>query len=302
MRRFKLVTAVWMVGLSVTLVSAANAGERAKPVGKERAISFRAAAATAQDGFERMSLRGGQDVYVSGEVLFTENEIVSIETVDLGYGQALELSLTPEAAGKLRDGPVDRLAIVRNGRLIAAPRVETITADGAARVTDMSPDQVTRLSRMIRARAAVPVGAILQVVAREAAGQAGGLFTVDVFVRGAANIRTFQVALDATGGQSGSLTREEIWIDVDRADYVFGSAQAIKAVDETHGRMGAVLFDGGVNASGPVYLGTYTFQASSDADGTFTITARANGDTFISDPNHTHMPFRVQVATITVSR
>ena len=299
MRKAMVVTVAWMVSVGFALVSTAGAGERATSASKDRAVSFRLASTSSQNGYERMSVRGGEDFYVSSEVLFTQEQVVSIKTVD---GQALELTLTPEAANKLRTASADRLAIISQGRLIAAPRVDTINSDGVARVTDLSPEQVTRLSRMIRSRQAVQAGAILQVVPREASGLAGDLFTVDVFIRSAASLRTYQVALDVTGGNSGSLTREEAWMDVDRADYIFGDAQAIKAVDEVGGRMGGVLMDGAVQAAGPVYIGTFAFRASDDAEGTFAINARSNGDTFISGEDHAIQPLNMQAATITISR
>lgn len=302
MRKAMVVTVAWMVGVGLALVSTASAGERTKSASKDRAVSFRLASTNSQDGYQRMSVRGGEDFYVSSQTLFTQEQVVSIKTVDARDGQALELTLTPEAANKLRNASADRLAIISQGRLMAAPRVDTINSDGVARVTDLSPEQVTRLSRMIRNREAVQAGSILQVVPREASGTAGSLFTVDVFIRSAISLRTYQVALDVTGGNSGSLTREEAWIDVDRADYIFGSAQAIKAVDEVGGRMGAVLMDGAIQAAGSVYIGTFAFRASDDADGTFSINARSNGDTFISDVDHATQPLNMQAATITVSR
>lgn len=302
MRKAMVVTVIWMVGVGLALVSTASAGERTKSSGKDRTVSFRLASTSTQSGYEHMSVRGGEDFYVSSEVLFTQEQVVSIKTVDARNGQALELTLTPEAANKLRNASADRLAIISQGRLMAAPRVDTINSDGVARVTDLSPEQVTRLSRMIRNREAVQAGSILQVVPREASGTAGSLFTVDVFIRSATSLRTYQVALDVTGGNSGSLTREEAWIDVDRADYIFGDAQAIKAVDEVGGRMGAVLMDGAIQAAGSVYIGTFAFRASDDADGTFDIRARSNGDTFISDVDHATQPLNMQAATITVSR
>lgn len=302
MRKAMVVTVVWMVGVGLALVSTASAGERTKSSGKDRTVSFRLASTSTQSGYEHMSVRGGEDFYVSSEVLFTQEQVVSIKTVDARNGQALELTLTPEAANKLRNASADRLAIISQGRLMAAPRVDTINSDGVARVTDLSPEQVTRLSRMIRNREAVQAGAILQVVPREASGSAGSLFTFDVFIRSATSLRTYQVALNVTGGNSGSLTREEAWIDVDRADYIFGSAQAIKAVDEVGGRMGAVLMDGAIQAAGSVYIGTFAFRASDDADGTFDVRARSNGDTFISDEDHAIQPLNMQAATITVSR
>ena len=302
MRRAMVVTLVGMVGVGFALVSTASAGERTKSARKDRAVSFRLASESSQDGYEHMSVRGGDDFYVSSKALFTHEQVVSIHTVDARNGQALELTLAPEAANTLRNASADRLAIISKGRLMAAPRIETISADGVARVTDLSPEQVTRLSRMFRPRGAEPVGAFLQIVPREASGLGGDLFTVDVFIRSAKNLRTYQVALDVTGGSSGSLTREEAWIDVDRTDYIFGSAQAIKAVDEVGGRMGGVLFDGTVQVTGQVYVGTFAFRASDDAEGTFSVRARSNGDTFISGERHALQSLNMQAATITVGR
>ena len=94
-------------------------------------------------------------------------------------------------------------------------------------------------------------------------------FVVDVFVRGAVNVHTFQTKLLIRGGDAGSLDCTDIWINADRSDYVFYNLQQAAAVDQKRGRLGAVLFGGGADATGSAYLGTYTFRASPNAVGTF---------------------------------
>jgi hypothetical protein len=263
-------------------------------------FTFHLVSMNPQDGFQQMDLRGSENasLYVATQTLFGEDEIVSIEAADNG----LNVMVRPETAQRMRDRNVTQLGIMSNGRLVAAPKVEGITVESVARITGLSTEQANRMARSIKPRATVPVGSALTIVPREASGRSGDLFTVDVFLSGATNVRTYQLSIDTAGGRSGSLAREEAYIDADRTDYVFGTQHAIKAVDDVHGRMGAVLFDGGVNAPTAMYLGTYAFRASSDAEGDFTITARPDGETFLNDPEHVQLPFRVQTATISVGR
>ena len=187
-----------------------------------------------------------------------------------------------------------------NGRLVSAPSVETIAANGHVVIQGLSSGQASRLSRLLQAQVTAVDAPVVTVVPQEAMGAAGDRFTVDVYISGVADLRTYQVALDTWGGATGSLTREDLSVDVDRADYVFGAAQAIQASDPVHGRIGAVLFDGSVDAADSRYLGSYTFQASRNASGTFTIGVQPGGNTFLADSRTQRMPFRTAAATVTV--
>lgn len=282
------------VCVGVTVTSVAQAGDRAARPGKD--VTIRLLSSASQYGYSQMKMRGSDPVFVSDKPLLSESEIVSVSDLDGG----LQLALTPEALAKVRDSGASQVALVQGGKLLATPQLATSATESAVQLTGLSTGEVNRLSRAIQARAVVPVGAMFQVVAREESVQPGGTVTVDLFLSGAANVRTYQVAVEATGGDSGSLTRREGWIDADRPDYVFGTAQVIKAVDDVHGRAGAVLFDGGVNAMTQAYLGTFTFEASSDAAGDFVISARVGSDTFVGDPDLQQLPYRVQGSTIHV--
>lgn len=276
------------------LTSVAQAAERVQR-GKDRGVTFRLISPTDQAGYEAMEARNGETVYVSTQAAISEGDIVSIGEVD---GQ-IDIALTPNAAQRVTGA--NRLAVVDNGRLVATPEL-SLDADNVARLSGLTVDQVNRLTRVVRARGEVMAGPVINLVPSAATVAPGGEITVDVFVSNASNVRTYQVAIDAEGGDAGALTRSEVWIDADRADYLFGTAQAIKAVDDVHGRAGAVLFDGGVNAMSPMYVGTYTFEASTDASGSFVITPRVGEDTFLSDPEHVHIAYRVEPVTVTISQ
>ena len=56
------------------------------------------------------------------------------------------------------------------------------------------------------------------------------------------------------------------------------------ATDESGVRLGAALPGSGINPGFNKYLGTFTFRASSDADGTFTVDFRM-AETFLRDSN-----------------
>ncbi len=300
MRKCVVVVMAVIVGVGVTLVSTARAGDRPGKTAKGVPVSFRLASSTAVKGFDGNSLADGRAVYVSPQVSFSRNDVVSAETRDDG---AIELTLKAEAYGRLttamRQGSTDRLAIFVNRRLAAAPTLDSVSGEGRVTVTGLSEREMSRLSPLLKGRANVAIGPVVQVVPREASGQPGDLFTVDLFVNRATNLRVYQITLEAAGGRSGSLTRENVQIDNERADYVFGTAAIIPAVDQFNGRLGSLMFEGGVNVAEPKYLGSFSFRASDDAAGTFTIGFRLI-DTFLTDPDGNEKTFRPEVGTITV--
>jgi len=283
------------VCVGVTVASVAQAGERTNRAGKE--ITIRLVSAVAQDGYTEMRSRDSGPVFVADKPLLSATDIVEVGEIDGG----IQLVLTPEAVANVRDRGTSQVALMQGGRLLATPQLSTLATENAVRMTGLSASEVSRLSRTIEARATVPAGATIQVVAREESVEPSGTITVDIFLTGATNVRTYQVAIEALGGDSGTLSRQETWIDADRPDYVFGTAQVIKAVDDVYGRLGAVLFDGSVSAMTPVYLGTATFDASADATGEFLITARPGSDTFVGDPDLNQMPHRIVGSTVQVN-
>jgi len=112
----------------------------------------------------------------------------------------------------------------------------------------------------------------------------GGSATVESFVVDASDLGAYQVALGVTGGTTGTLDLEVLAVDTMRGDYVFTALSSVTATDQDGVRLGGALYSGGVNVGVQKYLGTFTFRASSDASGTFTVDFRA-AETLLRDSN-----------------
>ena len=113
----------------------------------------------------------------------------------------------------------------------------------------------------------------ISLTPRQSVLAAGGEYVVDVFAAGFVDLGGDEIALDATGGTGGRLDLENIYIDTTRKDHVFASQKIYHAIDKPNARMACALDAGGVDSQTPVYLATFVFRASSDASGTFTVSA-----------------------------
>ena len=304
MRKGTAMMAALLVVTGVTGLASVRADGRSDRAAKGASLSFRVATAVPTAGFNKMVLRSGEVVYVSPTESFSNRDVRTSEMVAARSGEALSLSLTSDAARRLaadtRAVDADRLAIVKHGKLMAAGTIESVSSDGT-RISGLPVGQASRLTRMLSAGQAVASGPVLTLVPHATSAAPGELFTVDVYVSGVSNLRTYQVAVDAFGGTSGALVREAGEIDADRADYVFGSRQVINAVDETAGRMGGVLFNGAVDASSVKYLGTYNFRATADASGSFDFEVRLV-DSFLSDGRNERLAYNGQSTTVHIGR
>ena len=83
---------------------------------------------------------------------------------------------------------------------------------------------------------------------------------------------------------------------------MFGALQKLDAVDPSNSRMGGVLMQGGVEAVNPVYVGSYSLRASSDASGAFDVSLRIDdNETILMRSDNETMPFGIgPAAAITV--
>ena len=123
-----------------------------------------------------------------------------------------------------------------------------------------------------------------------------GLVTVEVFIDAASNLRGYQLALEVSGGSTGTLTLESMSIDLlhvdanDAFDYVFNGAPSDSADNDISGFQAAWLQSGGMSVGPDKYLGTFKLRASIDAHGTFTIDLRP-ADTFLRDSNSLPVPW-----------
>jgi len=141
---------------------------------------------------------------------------------------------------------------------------------------------------------------VVSVVAQQDTVAPGDLVTVDVYVSNVQSLRTYQFALTVSDGETGGLTRDHGVVDTTNASFVFNSGQMIQAVDQIHGRFGAVLFHGGADATTPRYLGSYTYQVSPDASGTFTVSVTPGNTSFLNSEAGVPLPFRTLPAKIIV--
>ena len=124
---------------------------------------------------------------------------------------------------------------------------------------------------------------VLRLVPSTRSVEPGGAVTVDVFVSGVADLRGYEIALQATGGRGGHLGLESVCVDRERVDYVFNAREAFDVGDVDGQRVVGVMAEGGVESRGQAYLATLTFRASEDAHGKFDINQRDSGDTVLLD-------------------
>jgi hypothetical protein len=283
MRKAMLVLTAVLV--SVSMLGVADAQDSARSA-KRAPVSFHQASMTSVQGYKEMALDRDQKIYVSPKAALSLGDVASSEMVETRDGVDMLLTVNEKSAvrfGKLlRSRSADRMAIMAGGRLIGAGSVSFSADDHVATITGLSTTQAERISEAVGGESAVPVGSQITVAASRQTLMPGQSTTLDVFISGVPNLRVYQVALSVAGGSSGSLTVSSPRIERDRTDYVFGSLQKLDAVDEVGNRIGGLLMDGGVDATDPLYLGSYTVTASPDASGTFRINLRTD-DTEIRD-------------------
>lgn len=95
----------------------------------------------------------------------------------------------------------------------------------------------------------------------------------------------YELALDVSGGTTGSLTISgDPVVDDTRQDYVFfGTGPTHGAENASTARVINVRESGGTPVLDPAYLASYTYLASNDASGVFTITVRGDGASCLLD-------------------
>lgn len=124
-------------------------------------------------------------------------------------------------------------------------------------------------------------------LSREASSiQPGHSAEIDVFVEDVVDLRLYEVVLEVTGGAVGSLDLTNLVIDETRPDFVFTGISPLLCLPDQDGLRitCSPLSDDCVSVTAPpAYLGTYTFTASADADGTFTVNIVDDPATFLLD-------------------
>lgn len=130
----------------------------------------------------------------------------------------------------------------------------------------------------------------------------GSTVTAEVRLHKVTDLGAFQFMMKTSGGERGSVTVENIVIDKQRQDFVFGTAQAFSAVDHSQMRAGGVLVDGGRDIVDSAYLATVTFRVSDDAAGTFQLNVDKGRETFLRNSSAVAIAEAIgPAATITVA-
>lgn len=268
---------------------------------EDKQVNLHLASLTPVDGFDARAF-GDVDVYVSRRVALTEAALLSTDSSTTRGRTSVSIALTDPGLRRIRDmvrrNDVDRLVVIANGRIVAVTTFALNTSASSLTLTSLTSLEAGQVTDLI---ALTPVGATITLVPTQSRVFPGRPVSVDIFVSGMANLRTFQVSLEVVGGTSGSMTIEDIQIDHTRSDYVFGTLPKLDAPDLSGNRLGGLLMSGSVDATERSYLGTATLVPSSDAAGTFRVTVKG-GDrsTLLWTSDSMPAKFRTEAATISV--
>ncbi len=304
MRNANRIHCLATLATAVALVAPATlADERTNQPGSASGVSFRLATTKAIEGFAPMTAPDGSTVYVSSRPLFTSRDVLAIRLGKAEGGDTIEFSLPPKAADLLtssvQTSGLKQLAVVDAKKLVALATVDVESGE-MPKLTGLGAGVSDRISRLVKTQS-TQVSATVSIVPRKTTGKPNEVLTFDLFVSGVTGLKTYQFTVDATGGTAGQLVRGPGSIDTKRSDYIFGTRQAIAAVDNMKGRIGCVVLSGTANVTTPQYVGTCTFRASADALGEFTVRVRQNSDSFVNDAQNQGIPYRAVGAAVKIA-
>jgi len=269
----KVLVALSAVAVYVSFVSTLEAQDSVRH-NRRTAISFHLASNNPLAGMEAKNLGRDNTIYVSKHAVLSAADVSDAESIASRDGSDVEIVLSANSAMRLANETArtgaDMLAISVSGKIIAAGSVTIDQITSTALITGLDSVNAERIAGMI-VGIALPVGPTITLVSSQSNIMPGGTVTVDAFVRGVADLRTYQITLLVSGGSSGKLEGQDLWVDHARENYVFGIESKLDAVDQTGGRIGGVLMSGSVDATNSSYLGSFILQASPDASGSFTI-------------------------------
>ncbi|MCH8252514.1 MAG: hypothetical protein IID36_08700 [Planctomycetes bacterium] len=117
---------------------------------------------------------------------------------------------------------------------------------------------------------------------------------MDVFIAGVADLRAYQVAVDAFARNNERLSVGDVVVDTARRDYAFSSRASLPATDTVGSRLGSVLIEGAVDVASPRYLGTFVFDTVGVAAGdTVRVEVRVGEDSFLRNESSDAIDFAV---------
>ncbi len=302
------------IGMGLTLGIPAVAEEATKPAGRGAVrapaaarvthVAFRAVSDQPVAGYQRIAQDSGQVIFVAPRPAWGQGEVLAIESAPT-EGQ-LSLRLTDEALERLATTDVRQVAVFVDNRVTAISNLKIEGEAGFVALTELLPGHAQRLSRVLEIAPAEFGTPTITAVAREAEAQAGSQVIVDVFVNSVMDLRAFQVAVDAmptAETRRGRIELKELFVETDRPNYVFVNDEAVNSADKKRGRILGAMYDGSIAALDRLYVATFVFGVSQDAQGTFQFQVRNNGDTLLRDADSLPVGFQVGVpATVRVNR
>jgi hypothetical protein len=254
-------------------------------------LSLRLASDDALPGFEAHYI-GSRVYYISPTPYLSSQDIVSVETSTDARAGRVVIELSEAALERRLDQTRGRLAIFANGHLVAVPMTQRKGRAGALNLVGMLPGQAQRVGRLLTAAPTAPAGPQISLRASESTISPGDEVFIEVFLESADDVRGVQFALEASGGIAGHLSIEEISIDGQREDYLFGAAQTVVSTDVHRGRILAARYNGGVSVTEGAYVGTFRMIASDDARGTFQVSVKSDQSTLLRDSDGLPISYR----------
>jgi hypothetical protein len=256
MRNASRLLAVATFGILVACVAPAAAGP----------LSLHIASGAPVAGYDRVDYGAGDVLYVAPQAVFTGDTVLSARAIWARGGALVELTMPIGWVSEASvNGPV-AMFVKDSPVTVAHARMEKEA--GAITITGLSSGQAQRLAAAVNEARSGPTGPVFAAVV---SGEVDGLILVDVYLRGANNVRGYEVSVASVGGMSGGLELEDVWVEDDRADYVFAYSAALTAVDRIGQRLAGALVSGTADAIRPAYVGTFAFRPTPDARGTFDV-------------------------------
>ncbi len=168
--------------------------------------------------------------------------------------------------------------------------------------TGSLPSARTRGGRTVNRERIDPPGPTITVIPLRSVIRPGDMLHVDVYASNVGALRAYELKLAVQGGDDGELSLLDLAIDKHHPDYVFSTLEDVGAVDHSNSRIGGALLSGGVDVTGQGYLGTFTFQASTQGAGAFELSISVDDRaSLLLSTSSVPMAFTAKPAVVTVS-
>jgi len=247
---------------------------------KER-IGFHPASSIPVDGFAPLASENNETVFVAPDAAFGGGDVLSAMPDSAASGATLLVRLTSNALAELNKSKTDRVAVLVQGRLVAAPLLEMVGDVLVLDLARLSSESVQRITKLLSASSAT--GTTVTLVPRESTVRPGELVSVDVFLTGVFDLRAYQIGVEIKTEQSAAPVVEDIAVETERTDFVFSGQAVVHAADPNQVRLTSALYSGGKTLDRRAYAGTFTYRMPMNATGTHLVQLRTGNRTLLRD-------------------